>query len=470
MFFGRKHELDLLNQKYDSTKSELIVIYGRRRIGKSSLIGEFSKKKPAYCHFEAIEGQRMPRQIAHFKQQLQEQTSDSFLKNMLFSSWEQVFQYLTEKVVNAPTRGGKLVLFLDEIQWMASGRASLISLIKYYWDTRWKDKNVMLILCGSIASFMVKKVIASKALYGRITLELLLQGLAPEEAKKFFQGKRDQEEILRYLLVFGSVPKYLEEIDLNKSFNQNINRLCFTPQGGMVQEMDRIFYSQFRETAVYRHIVETLQAGLFSAVELGRKIKISSGGGLMSYLKNLETSEFIRSFVPFDRSSNTKFRKYRLFDEYLCFYFKFMSPCIRTIHESNSQKKFETLCAPGFQSWLGFAFERFCLKQSDKIARILGFQDEVLTVSPYFERGDSGFQIDLLYRRADRVVTVCEIKHSKDPIGTKVIPEVERKCGLLKLPRGHTIERVLISLYGPDRSLKESGFFHHHVTMEELFS
>jgi len=232
--------LESVEEKYLSSKSELVVIYGRRRIGKSTLINKFAENKKT-LKFEGIEGEQSQYQIQNVSEQLIAKTKDPFAGGTLFDRWEIVFSYLTEKIVINKRRKKKLILFFDEIQWMAAGRSKLISIMKYYWDNFWKDNHVMLILCGSIASFMVKKVIRSKALYGRVTLEILLQSLSPSESGLFFANKRSKEEILKYLMILGGVPKYLEEIDLNKSFNQNINRLCFENNSYLVNEISKIF-------------------------------------------------------------------------------------------------------------------------------------------------------------------------------------------------------------------------------------
>ena len=144
---------------------------------------------------------------------------------------------------------------------------------------------------------MTRKVLKSTALYGRINLEILLKGLPADESARLFRGKRSKEEILKYLMVFGGVPKYLEEINLDRSFNQNMNRLCFSPHGPMMNEVERLFYSQFRETQIYKKIVELLKTGIFSLEEISRRVGFSSGGGLKFYLRNLEQAEIIRSVI-----------------------------------------------------------------------------------------------------------------------------------------------------------------------------
>jgi hypothetical protein len=268
--------------------------------------------------------------------------------------------------------------------------------------------------------------------------------------------------------VFGGVPKYLEQINPNQSFNQNMNTLCFSPHGIMLKEVERIFYSQFREPRTYLKIINLLKNGIFSLSEISLKTKIPSGGGLKQYLKNLERAEMIRSFVPFDRSGNSKFKKYTLADEFLVFFFKYIEPNLRVIKESISRRLFETLTQNSFDTWLGFAFERFCLKHAGMLAFVMDFADDLLLASPYFKKNDERFQIDLLYKRADHVITVCEIKHQNIKIGTHIIPEMQRKCALLKVPRGYALEKALISLYGPDNSLKDTGYFHHFVTLDDI--
>lgn len=119
---------------------------------------------------------------------------------------------------------------------------------------------------------------------------------------------------------------------------------------------------------------------------------------------------------------------------------------------------------------MGFAFERFCLKHAGYFARIMGFQDEILLASPYFGRGDRRFQVDLVYKRADNVIVVCEVKHKNEPITTAIIPEMEKKCAALSIPRGYTMEKALISLYGPDDALKANGYFNYTVTLDQIFA
>jgi uncharacterized protein len=466
MFFGRQDELRLLEEKYNSSKGELIVAYGRRRIGKSKLIEEFCKNRKA-LFFEGLEDKRTPDQIKHFMATLQNQVSDPLLQGTQFSNWNAAFTYLSNWLSH---KKGKVVILFDELQWMAAGRKYLVSLIKYYWDNHWKKQNAVLILCGSVASFMIDQVIRSNALYGRITLELPIKGLDPKDCEKMFKGKRSREEVLKYLMIFGGVPRYLEEINLNASFDQNISRLCFQPNGLMIREIDRVFYKQFKRTENYLKIVNSIKDNLRSLEEISNATKLKSGGGLTDYLRHLEEAEFIRSYIPIGKDIKSKTKKYRLSDEYLIFYFKFIRPILREIQEGHSKKLFENLVKPNWNSWLGYAFERFCIKHAAIIARTLGFSDQVIGAAPYFGMGDQNFQIDLLFHRSDRVFTLCEIKYYNSPVGTSVIPEINKKCSLFPLPKDYTLETALISLHGPDRPLKEADSITHFMQLDDFFA
>jgi hypothetical protein len=464
MFLGRKEELSDLENLYQIKKSSLIVIYGRRRIGKSSLIHEFCKNKHSFT-FEGLEGEKTPAQIKHFCQLLQEQFADPMLHDTKFNSWQAVFAYMTLKI----SENNKIILFFDEFQWIAAGQSKLVSLIKYFWDNEWKQKNVMLILCGSIASFMINKVIKSKALYGRINLEMNLKGLKSFEAFEMLRRKRSIDETMRYLLTLGNVPKYLEEIDLSKSFEQNIERLCFNSKGVMVREFDRIFYNQFREAKNYLAIIKYIKDKIRSKKEISENVKIKSGGGLKLYLDNLEMAGFVKSYVPFGHNKNSKLKKYRLSDTYLSFYFEYIEPNIESIIDYDIKGIFQARIKSSMNIWLGFSFERFCLNNANIISRIMGFESQVTGISPYFGRKNEKFQIDLIYTRSDKVITICEIKFQMGEIGTKVIPEIERKCKLIKIPKGFTIEKALISRFGPCNSLRDADYFHHYVSVDDMF-
>jgi len=463
MFIGRANELELFNESYLSNKNSLIVVYGRRRIGKTSLLQSHIYKKQNF-YFEAIEGQNTKFQIKHFLQQLSNQLNDPIIKQTKLTNWSEVFHFISRFL----DQKKKTVIIFDELQWMAAGQTKLISLIKFFWDHEWSKYKVNLILCGSIASFMINRVINSKALYGRMSFELHLLGVQPHEAMELLDYKRGTLEVLKYLMILGNVPKYLLEINHNKSFETNINNLCFKKSGFLVNELEKIFYSQFKEAKTYLDIIKVLSKQPQTMLQVSKKLKKINSGGFQSYLKHLEQADFIKGITPYDKKQNSKNKKYKLIDEFLIFYFKFIYPNKTMIQESQSNI-FKNLVQSKWQSWLGIAFENFCLKNALFIAKKWGFEEQVSQYGPYFNKNSEGFQVDLIYLRNDSIITICEIKFSHLPIDTKIIPEMEKKCKLIKPPRGFTIEKALISLFGPTNSLRDSSYFHHYLTIEDIF-
>ncbi|MCK5809177.1 hypothetical protein KAH37_09355, partial [bacterium] len=290
----------------------------------------------------------------------------------------------------------------------------------------------------------------------------------PNESAKLFKNRRSREEVLKYLLVFGGVPKYLEEINLKQSFNQNMNSLCFSVNSSMIKEIDKIFYAQFRDAEIYVQIVRLLRDSLLTHTEIAAKCGKKSGGSLKKILQHLEDAEIIRAHFTFDRNWNAKYKKYKLSDEYLTFFFKYMNPYLKTIAAGEQSKLFEMMVESSFSVWLGFAFEKFCLKHAFYLAEKMGFADQVIAYAPYFRKEDEGFQIDLIYKRVDKVITICEMKYHAKPIGVSVVKEMERKINLLKKPRGFTVEKALISLYGPDKHLESMGYFDYSLTIDDI--
>ena len=469
MIWGRKDELSILQNCYDNKQSQIIAIYGRRRIGKSFLADAFCKNK-RHLKFEGIEAEQGPMQIKGFLNDLGRQTNDPLLSKIHAADWVDVLEKLTS--ILAIPRKEKIIIFIDELQWLASQKTTLISLLKKYWDNHWKNQNVQLILCGSISSYMVKKVIKSKALYGRISHEMNITELPFVDSAKFLPRKKSNE-LFKYQLVIGGVPKYWAELNKKHSFEQNMNQLFFKSSGVLFNDFEKVFYSQFREHKQYEKIIKTLGLKALSTEELSQKLNISSGGGFKYYLENLELAGFIKSYTPFDKTLSSKLKKYRITDDYLRFYFKYVQPYKKQIENQKTNSNFFLQhVKSSWQKWAGFAFENYCLKNAMFIAEKLGFSEYVENFGPIFHRqsvkNESGFQIDLAYLRNDNIITVCEIKNLSAPVSTSVIRDFNSKLKGLTFPKKYTVQKALITVSGADNSLLESDYFDHILNLEDF--
>lgn len=473
MFVGRKEELEEIRRAIASERAELGIVYGRRRIGKSSLLEHAGKHAGTLC-FEGLEAGIARKQIDHFADQLARQTKTVRVRA---STWKDAFDALTPHL----RRGRRYVVF-DELPWMASGRTELVALLKFYWDRHWKaNPRLTLVLCGSIANFMVNHVVHSSALHNRKTFEIKVDPLNARDAAAFFRGLRSDFEIAKFLMVFGGVPKYLEQLDPSAALAANMDRLCFSRNGFFVNEFESIFKEQFKVTKTYEAIALLLASGARSKEHVASSLGQVGGGGLGTYLEHLEQADFVRAFSPLaiDHARGAKTKRHVLWDEWLRFYFTYMRPNLASIRAHRGRGLFNSLTAASIESYFGLAFERLCMRNLDGILAALNVaHHELMGWGPFFRqppRGarkrapEEGLQIDLLLRRRGDVLTLIECKFHSDPVGMGVIAEVERKIRLLRAPRRFTIERVLIAANGVTPQVEQRRFFHRILDLGCLF-
>lgn len=470
MFYGREYELGTIKHAIASNRAELGIVYGRRRVGKSALLLQ-ARRGRGSLFFEALERASQKRQVEHFMLQLSKQTRTP---QSVARNWQEAFDVLSFHLA----KGRHYVVF-DEFPWMASNRTELVSLLKYYWDNRWKQNAaVTLVLCGSVAAFMLKHIVHSRALHNRKTFEIKLDPVPANEAKLFFKGYRSEFEMARFLMVFGGIPKYLEQVDPRRTFTENVDRLCFQKNGFFVTEFETVFKEQFKVTKTYERIIKSLAGASCPKEELGRRLSLPSGGGLTGYLDTLERADFIRTFTPHSvLGGGEKTRRLVLWDEWLRFYFTYMEPHLRIIELNTQPGLFEKLAGRSLDAFFGLAFEGFCMRNLPRILAHVGVKlHEVMGFGPFFRQRrrtcnpDPGLQVDILVRRRGQVLMLIECKFSTRPIGASVRAEVERKVRLLRLPRHYTVERVLIAGGEVSPALERDEYFHHILGLDAVFS
>lgn len=466
MFVGRTYEKNLLEEALrDRSKAQLVVLYGRRRIGKSTLIRESLRGETNTLFFEGIQGGSTDVQIDQFLKDLSLQTGKI---RLAAGNWREVFQGLGELVER-----GRWVLVFDEFPWLAVGRKQLVSDLKLFWDRWAANKNLVLILCGSVASFMVKHLVHSTALHNRKTLEINLGPLSPREAGLFIPRRSLWEKAGLYMCL-GGIPKYLEQIDPRLSLEKNLNRLCFMKDGFFVNEFETLFKEQFRAVKTYETLVEVLATGARSLSDLARNTKIARGGGLLAHLQNLAGAQFVKSCSPHAPSGRQRSRTkiYKLTDPFLIFYFRYIKPNREIISRNRNENLFRSITQSTLHQYYGFAFERLCEDAFDSIRGKIGLDlADILNMGPFFRQSSSleeGFQIDNLVMRRDGTWTVMEYKFSKKPVSLSVIDDVKQKLRRLRVPSSVSLEKVLVSATGVVSSVTRSRFFDHILTLEDL--
>ncbi|MBN1676693.1 MAG: ATP-binding protein [Kiritimatiellae bacterium] len=455
------------------SKTRLTVLYGRRRIGKTRLVEETFKDVPL-LKFEGLENQPTAEQQRVFLRRMAELTGRREYELVKTSHWTDLLILLSDYLAEA-FKDSPVVVFLDEFQWLAAGRAQLVSSLKYVWDNYFSKRSaIQLIVCGSVCSFLVRKVLRAKALYGRIDLEIHLKPLRLPTIKNVFVPARSLREVAELYMAIGGVPKYLEMIDPALPVRANIERLCFSPEGFLVNEFERIFASHFGTNRHYPRILTALSEKSFAnRDEIQKACRLASGGTVTRYLEDLELAGFVEAYAPVDSPGAVRGRRYRIVDPYLLFYFRFIRPALRRIRASDAEDSFSTYVSEQrYQIWRGLAFEALCRQHHRLVAEKLQFGAVRYDCGAWFSRHGErpGVQIDLLFIRADQVVTLCEIKFRDRNIGTDVIAEVERKRHMLPNPRNRTIETVLVTASAPTEELRRERYFNRILQLEDIFA
>lgn len=462
-FIGRQRELEELNTLLKKDTASLVVVKGRRRVGKSRLLEEFVKDKKAYVlrglapHDETtIQGQR-----DEFAKQLSEQTG---LPEVNVDDWTKLFVLLARE-----TKTGRVIVILDEISWMGSLDSNFVGKIKDAWEQYFKkNPKLILVLCGSISTWIDENIINSTDFYGRISWTLNLQELPLNDASILLEShgfKASVYEKFKILSVTGGIPWYLEQMQGNFSADENIKRHCFNKGGILVNEYDRIFKELFgKQDTVYKKIITILANSSLEYSEISKKTEYKSSGRLSQYLDNLIKAGSVSKDYSWSLKEGKQgvISQFRLSDNYLRFYLKYIEKR-RSQIEKGQFKDLALSTVPGWESIMGLQFENLVVNNREIILKHLNLRPEdIVFDNPYLQRQTirkKGCQIDYLIQTKYKNLYLCEIKFSRNSIGTKVIDEVEEKIRCLAVPRGTAVLPVLIHVNGVSNAVIEKEYF-----------
>lgn len=303
MFIGRQKELNRLRELFQRKIASLVVVKGRRRIGKSRLIEEAGK----HIRMITLAG------LAPTEQMTTKDQKQSFARQMALQlsipepradNWEELFWHLADR-----TQNGRILILLDEISWMANGDPLFLSFLKNAWDIYFKkNAQLILVLCGSVSSWIDKNILSSTGFVGRITLKMHIKELKLNECNAFWQKKMISSfEKFKILSITGGIPSYLEKISIHMNAEENIRRLCFIQSGVLTNEFHQIFTDVFGpRSEFYKKILMFLIENPFwSLNDIYKALKIDKQGVISSYLNDLEQAGFISR----DYSFNFKTKK-----------------------------------------------------------------------------------------------------------------------------------------------------------------
>lgn len=468
---GRTEEKKEFQHIRNSHRSEFVAVYGRRRIGKTYLIRNLFDNQFDF-HFTGLANAGQKRQLENFHTAMNMYFGGS-RKQDAPENWYEAFRQLATKLKKKEKR--KKIIFIDELPWLDTPRSGFISALEHFWNT-WADarNDIILIVCGSAASWMINKLINNRGgLHNRLTSRIHLEPFTLAECEAFLRARGayfDRYQLIQLYMVMGGVPYYLEHIDPGKSVVQNINSMCFSPRGVLRNEFNNLFASLFRKSENHIAVVEALARktkGL-SREEIIRITGLTNGGGLTRLLNELEESSFIRRYTAFGKQERNSM--YQLTDFYSLFYLRY----IRKANKQDSNFWLNNFDSPTMRSWSGYAFEQVCMHHIEGIKNALGISGILTETSAWISPNKKKpLQIDLVIDRADHVITICEMKFAIHPflISHKYEEELfEKLIAFRSYTRTRkTVFLTMVTTYGLQEKRSLSNLVQHDLRMEVLF-
>jgi uncharacterized protein len=406
---GRKEEIKLLERLKVEQTPAFVAFYGRRRVGKTYLVREVMQNDFAF-YITGVENISNKVQLGNFKIAI-ERRYPAARKWPAPKDWFAAFELLRDMLEAMPE--GKKVVFLDELPWFDKPKSNFVSALEYFWNG-WASarRDLMLICCGSAASWMLSNLINQHGgLHNRVTHRVQLEPFTLAECEEFFKAKGaafTRKQIVQLYMVMGGVPFYLDQVDASQSVPQNINRICFSTNGLLRTEFDNLFASLYKRPENHLSIITVLAqktSGLTREAIISESKTLRNGGTLTKTLTELEESGFVLKYRHFGNKS--KAMVYRLSDFYSAFYLRF----IANTEVSDQNAWTDQLDDPAIRAWSGYAYEQVCLAHIRQIKQALGIGNVRTQASTWYGTdGSSKAQIDLLIDRRDEVINLCEIK------------------------------------------------------------
>ncbi|MBK6628632.1 MAG: AAA family ATPase [Flavobacteriales bacterium] len=469
MLIGRDEERALLLDALESGHSELIVVHGRRRIGKTFLIRSVYEGQVSF-EFSGMHRGAHRQQLKNFHMAFPAKARPKAPPADWIDAFDRLGRYLDKLKGKA-----KKVVFIDEFPWLDGHKSGFLAAFTNFWNGYATKRNdLVVVICGSAASYMIKRVINNKGgLHNRLTRRIRLAPFNLCETEQLLRHNKvlfTRYDILQLYMVLGGVPYYLHMVKRGESVAQAIDRLCFDRQGFLRGEFNNVFASLFDNAGNHEAIVRALslvRKGLTRNAIL-KKSKVPSGGTLSNTLMELEESGFIEHYAPYDAKKDPL---YRITDEYTQFYLRYIEPS--TPSKRGVWSKLSG--TPGFKAWAGFSFETICMKHVEGIKEGLRIGGVRSVEGSWIGKGDeSGAQIDLLIDRDDNVINLCEMKFAGGSftIDRKYANELMTKAGAFRTATRtrKSIFITFITTHGLAHNAYSRQLVQNELTMDALFT
>ena len=408
---GRSNEKEVLNHCVSSGRPEFVVVYGRRRVGKTFLIKEYFGERFAF-YATGINRENTRGQLRAFNTSLKEYGStDKTIPKDWFEAFLRLKSLLQNRDIKRDIVSGRRVVFLDELPWMDTAKSDFKSALDYFWNS-WgsSQKDLMLVVCGSATSWIINNLLSDKGgFYNRVTRRIHLAPFTLKECKALLEQNNvvmTNRQIIETYMIFGGIPFYLNMLDERLSLTQNVDGLIFNEYGDLHYEYRNLFDSLFKNPGKHDRIVTALSKSKdgLTRVELANISEIGDGEPLTRALSELVECGFVRKYANYTTPKQGCL--YQVIDPFVLFSLK----CTEDGQISSWQNY---AGSPGYYSWRGNAFEIVCLNHINEIKRILGISGVETGIYAWRSKNSTpGVQIDLLIDRKDGIINICEMKYS----------------------------------------------------------
>jgi len=443
-FVNRTSEIQFLSDRVASNKAEFLIVYGRRRIGKTELLKEAFKKRQAIYFVGDLGGDQDQRR--RLSETIHRVYPNPLLEADPPPEWDPLLRYLVDF-----GKKDRIILILDEFPYLCSSNPALPSILQRIWDEVGKNSKLYVILCGSFVSFMEREILGQKSpLYGRRTGQLLLQPLPIHTLKEFFPTRSPDERISIYAIL-GGVPAYLIQFSGRLPLAQNIEKEILNTTAFLYDEVRFILMEELRDPKHYLSILQSIAFGNTRMNDIVQRTGIERGPA-SKYLSVLQELRLIERETPVTEEHPGKSRKgiYRLSDNFFRFWFRFVLPNKSRLVEGGGRKLLEQEILPNLDNFIGQGFDKICMEIFRYLSSKGVLELECDRVGRWW---GSNEEIDVVAMAGEIPVFAAECKWSKKPIGMDVLRDLERKITLIA--PGPNVAKIQLGLFSRSGFTKE---------------
>lgn len=450
MFINRQQELTALEERWRSGRGELVVVYGRRRVGKTALLQHFGRdKRQAFFLASQL---REPDNLRQFTEVLRGVFDDPFLTALpAFPDWEAALIYLAQRAATEP-----LLVVLDEFPYLCGDNPALPSLVQRFWDLHGQRGHLFLVLCGSQISFMERELLAERSpLFGRRTAQLHLKPLSYREAAAFFPIGGPREKLLA-CGILGGIPAYLARFDPISSVRDNLLRECLSPTGALYDEVDFLLRMELQDPKTYASILQAIAGGCTKLNEIGQRVRLETPK-VTKYLGVLRELGLVRREVPVTERAPERSRhgRYGIQDPFVRFWFRFVLPYRSLLEAGHGATVYDRSIAPQLNTYMGGVFEDICREY------VRRYWPERLGRAPAVvgRHWGAGGDIDVVTENLDGSHFLGECKWWEGPVGENILEELLQRARTLSLQFQQGVEYLLFAVgsFTPELEKRAAG-------------